>query len=168
MTMKTRLIIMCCLALCVTGAMAQENDDTLKVVEKKVVETVKDEPVYDVVETMPVFMGAVIDVTNKKGKTKQVKIPGGDEGLRQYIYNYNVLKYPEDAEKNGKQGRVICTFIIEKDGSVTNVKSINSVYPSLDNEAVRVFQNMPKWEPGKQNGKPVRVRYTYPITFRLN
>jgi len=161
--MKTKLVIAYCFSLLVSGAMAQENNDTLKEREKKVVEAV--EPVFDVVEKMPIFMGAVIDVTNKKGKTKTIKIRGGDSGLPEY-FSY-VINYPEEAVKKGAQGRVVCTFVVEKDGSITNVRVSRGVDPSLDKEAVRVIQNMPKWEPGMQNGKPVRVRYTLPVTFRL-
>ncbi len=65
------------------------------------------------------------------------------------------------------QGCVICTFVIERDGSITGVRVIRSVDPSLDKEAVCVIKSMPKWEPGKQNGKAVRVSYTTPVTFRL-
>ena len=77
------------------------------------------------------------------------------------------IKYPVVTEENGIQGRVVCTFVVERDGSITDVKVIKSVDPSLDKEAMRVLKSMPKWIPGKQNGSSVRVRYTVPVTFRL-
>ena len=71
------------------------------------------------------------------------------------------------AEENGIQGRVVTTFVVERDGSISDVKVIKSVDPSLDKEAVRVVKSMPKWNPGKQNGAAVRVKFTLPVTFRL-
>lgn len=102
--------------------------------------------VFDVVEQMPSFKG-------------------GDEALLNFL-NLNV-HYPIEAEENGIQGRVVCSFVVERDGSITEVKVTKSADPSLDKEAVRVLQSMPKWIPGTQNGKPVRVKYTTPVTFRL-
>ena len=78
------------------------------------------------------------------------------------------IKYPEQAMKEGIQGRVAVRFIVEKDGSISDVKPILSVHPLLNKEAVRVVKSMPKWTPGKQNGKPVRVRFNLPIMFKLN
>jgi TonB family protein len=78
------------------------------------------------------------------------------------------VKYPEEAFNKGIEGRVILTFIVEKDGSISNVKVAKSVNEVIDAEAVRVVENMPKWKPGKQNGKEVRVKYTIPVTFRLS
>ena len=75
--------------------------------------------------------------------------------------------YPEIAEKNGVQGRVVVTFVVEKDGSITEAKIVKSVDQSLDEEAFRVVKSMPKWKPGMCNGEPTRVKYTVPITFRL-
>ena len=107
----------------------------------------QEKKVFDVVEQMPHF-------------------PGGDAALMQFLREN--IKYPETAEKNGIQGRVICTFVVENDGSVTNVQILRSVDDLLDEEAVRVIQAMPKWVPGKQNGEPVFVKYTLPITFKLD
>ena len=90
--------------------------------------------------------------------------PGGDPV--RWI-NKNV-KYPVIAQENGIQGKVFVQFVIEKDGSITNVKVLRGVDASLDKEAVRVVQSMPKWKPGKQRGKPVRVSYNVPINFRLS
>ena len=71
------------------------------------------------------------------------------------------------AEENGVQGRVIVSFVVERDGSITDVKVVKSVDQALDKEAMRVVKSMPRWIPGKQNGQAVRVKYTVPVTFRL-
>ena len=92
--------------------------------------------------------------------------PGGMGALMQFLSSN--IKYPVEAEENGIQGRVICTFVVEKDGSITDVKVAKSVALSIDNEAMRVINSMPNWSPGKQNGALVRVKYTLPITFRLS
>jgi len=102
--------------------------------------------VFDVVEQMPEF-------------------PGGQGALFEYLSKN--IKYPVVAEENGIQGRVIVTFVVERDGSITDVKVVKSVDPSLDKEAQRVVRSMPKWIPGKQNGSAVRVKFTVPVTFRL-
>lgn len=78
------------------------------------------------------------------------------------------LKYPAVAAENGIQGQVLVVFVVEKDGSISNVKIIRSVDPSLDREAVRIVKAMPRWKPGYNNGVPVRVKATLPITFRLD
>jgi protein TonB len=91
--------------------------------------------------------------------------PGGDAALQQYLSKN--IKYPVVAEENGVQGRVIVTFVVERDGSITDVKVVKSVDPSLDKEATRVVKSMPHWIPGKQNGSAVRVKYTVPVTFKL-
>lgn len=80
---------------------------------------------------------------------------------------YNNIVYPEIAKENGVQGRVTLQFEIGKDGKVTNVKVLRGVDSSLDKEAVRVVSNSPKWTPGKQRGKPVKVKYNFPVTFQL-
>ena len=102
--------------------------------------------VFDVVEEMPSF-------------------PGGNAGLMSYL-NSNT-KYPVVAQENGVQGRVIISFVVERDGSISDVKVARSVDPSLDREAQRVVKSMPRWTPGKQNGQTVRVKYTVPVVFRL-
>lgn len=84
-----------------------------------------------------------------------------------FEYLSKSVKYPVVAEENGVQGRVIVSFIVERDGSVTNEKVVKSVDPSLDKEAMRVVRSMPSWKPGKQNGSAVRVQYTIPVTFKL-
>ena len=78
------------------------------------------------------------------------------------------IRYPEDAKESGAQGRVIVSFIVEKDGSISNAKVAKPTYSSLDEEALRVVNAMPKWVPGKQNGEAVRVKYSIPVSFRLN
>ena len=93
------------------------------------------------------------------------KFPGGQAGLFQYLARS--IKYPVIAQKSKEQGRVIIQMVISKDGSLSNIKVLRSVSPSLDAEAVRVVGNMPKWEPGMQKGQPVSVKYTIPIVFRL-
>ena len=99
--------------------------------------------VFDVVEQQPSFNG----------------------NLNQYLSDN--IKYPVVAQENGVQGRVIVQFVVERDGSITDVKVVRSVDPSLDKEAVRVVKSMPRWSPGKQNGQAVRVRFTLPVLFRL-
>ncbi|HRR62720.1 MAG TPA: energy transducer TonB, partial [Paludibacteraceae bacterium] len=77
------------------------------------------------------------------------------------------IRYPVIAQENGIQGRVICQFVVNTDGSIVDIQVVRGVHPSLDEEAVRVIKSMPKWVPGKQRGKPVRVRFTLPINFKL-
>lgn len=93
------------------------------------------------------------------------KFPGGEAKLLEFINKG--IKYPVIAQENGIQGRVICSFVVNRDGSVVDAEVVRGVDPSLDKEALRVINTMPKWTPGKQRGKPVRVKYTVPITFRL-
>lgn len=89
--------------------------------------------------------------------------PGGMSALMKYLADN--VKYPVDAQENGLQGRVVVSFVVERDGSITNVQAVRSVYPSLDSEAIRVVEAMPRWKPGKLNGLPVRVKYNVPVTF---
>ena len=100
--------------------------------------------VFEVVEQMPTF-------------------PGGDPR----IWVGNNIHYPPVAEENGVQGTVVCSFVVETDGSISNVSVVRGVDPSLDKEAVRVIKSMPRWNPGKQEGRPVRVKYTMPLKFQL-
>lgn len=102
--------------------------------------------VFDVVEQMPSF-------------------PGGPSALMKYL-SENV-KYPVVAQENGVQGRVVVSFVVEKDGHITDVRVVRSVDPSLDKEAARVVKSMPTWIPGKQNGSAVRVKYNVPVSFKL-
>ena len=91
--------------------------------------------------------------------------PGGVMALMEFLQKN--VKYPVEAQKKGVEGRVLVSFVVEKDGSLTEIKTVKSVDPLLDEEAVRVVSAMPKWEPGKQKGKPVRVKYNVPISFKL-
>ena len=113
---------------------------------QKTVVAQKNQQVFDVVEQMPEY-------------------PGGMQALLNYLMEN--VKYPEDAEKQKIEGRVIAVFVVETDGSISNVEVVKPVFPSLDAEAVRVLSAMPKWTPGKQSGKAVRVKYTVPINFQL-
>jgi periplasmic protein TonB len=103
-------------------------------------------PIFTVVEAMPEF-------------------PGGDESRIRYLQN--TLKYPQMARESGIQGRVFVTFVVERDGSISDVKVLRGIGGGCDEEAVRVIQQMPKWVPGKQRGKPVRVQFNMPILFKL-
>ena len=104
------------------------------------------EKVFDVVEQMPSF-------------------PGGPSALMEWLSNN--VKYPVVAQENGVQGRVVVSFVVERDGSITDVKVVRGVDPSLDKEASRVVRAMPRWIPGKQNGSAVCVKYNVPVAFRL-
>ncbi|WP_091815447.1 M56 family metallopeptidase [Prevotella communis] len=119
----------------------------LDVVVKTEAQTEPDDKPFDVVEQMPEF-------------------PGGQEALMQFLRQE--VKYPKEAEEKGLQGRVVVRYIIEKDGSISEVEIVKSVNEYLDAEAIRVVNAMPKWKPGKQKGEPVRVKFTLPITFRLS
>lgn len=129
------------------------NDDENGEVIKAKETIVQQEPpkqeenkVFEVVEQMPAF-------------------PGGDAALLKYLSEN--IHYPTVAAENGVQGRVVIGFVVEKDGSITDVNVMKSRDPSLDREAMRVVKSMPKWIPGKQNGSNVRVKYQVPVTFRL-
>ncbi|MBU0765294.1 MAG: energy transducer TonB [Bacteroidetes bacterium] len=94
------------------------------------------------------------------------EFPGGDEALMKFLQSET--KYPVIARENGIEGRVFVEFVIEKDGSVSDVKIKRGVDALLDQEAIRVVNSMPKWKPGKQRGKPVRVQYLVPLNFKLS
>lgn len=104
-------------------------------------------PVFQVVEEMPEFPGGMGECLKFLGKN---------------------IKYPVEAQKAGVQGKVIVQFVVEKDGNIANPKVVRSIDPDLDGEAIRVISIMPKWKPGMQKGQPVRVKYTVPVTFRLD
>ncbi len=93
------------------------------------------------------------------------QFPGGEVGLRQFIAKN--IRYPEEAEKSKIQGIVEVQFLIQKNGEISDVKIIRSVHPLLDEEALRIIKLLPSWEPGKQRGKPVKVLYMIPLSFRL-
>jgi len=131
-----------------------DQGEILKVTQRVETEPVKAEApkpevenkVFDVVEQMPSY-------------------PGGQGALMQFLQSN--IKYPVVAQENGVQGRVTISFVVERDGSITDVAVARSVDPSLDREAMRVVKSMPKWIPGKQNGQAVRVKYNVPVSFRL-
>ena len=104
------------------------------------------DPVYDVCEVLPEF-------------------PGGMEAMMKFVSEN--IKYPAEAHTKGIQGRVLISYVVEKDGSLSNIHVVRSVDPLLDAEALRVANLMPKWKPGKQGGKPVRVKFVLPVTFKL-
>ena len=96
---------------------------------------------------------------------EQPEFPGGQAAMMKFLSDN--IKYPVIAQENGIQGRVICNFVVERDGSITDVQVVRGQDPSLDREAVRVIQQMPRWKRGKQRGSAVRVRFTLPVVFRL-
>lgn len=96
---------------------------------------------------------------------EQPEFPGGNAAMMKFLSDN--IKYPVIAQENGIQGRVITNFVVERDGSITDVQVVRGVDPSLDREAIRVIQSMPKWKAGRQRGSAVRVRFTLPVVFRL-
>ena len=96
----------------------------------------------------------------------QPEFPGGTAALMEYLRKN--IKYPAICRENNIQGRVVVTFVVNKDGSIVDIEIARGVNPSLDKEAVRVISQMPNWKPGYQLGRPVRVRYSLPVNFRLN
>ena len=127
----------------VGGAVLKAKEEIAAPEPPKHVEETK---VFTVVEQMPMF-------------------PGGDAALMSYLANN--IHYPTVAAENGVQGRVVVGFVVERDGSITDVRILRGVDPSLDREAMRVVKSMPRWTPGKQNGSAVRVKYQVPVAFRL-
>lgn len=121
-----------------------EREASEETVEEPAVQ--EDNTVYPTAEVMPSF-------------------PGGDAALMNHLANS--IRYPAIAQENGVQGRVVCSFIVEKDGSLSEVKVLRGVDPSLDKEAVRVIRSLPRWTPGRQNDRTVRVKYSLPVSFRL-
>lgn len=149
-----------------------ENDE--EIVEEKIAESESTTeaisgPVAQV--TGPVATGpVVVEEASDEGEIFQVveqmpEFPGGMQALMAYLSKN--IKYPSVAQDNGIQGRVLVSFVVNKDGSIVDPEVIKSVDAALDKEAMRVIKAMPKWNPGKQRGKPVRVKYTVPVLFRL-
>ena len=116
---------------------------------------------YDIVEVEPEPEEEEVFVVED-----QPEFPGGTAALLEYLRKN--IKYPAICRENNIQGRVIVSFIVNKDGGIVEPEVIKGVNPSLDKEALRVISGMPKWKPGSQRGKPVRVKYTVPVNFRLN
>jgi protein TonB len=131
--------------------LASSEDTGAKVEVKYVAPTVQEEEpeeqtIFEVVEHMPEF-------------------PGGMPALMKYLYDNT--KYPPIAQENGTQGKVIIQFVVNKDGSIVDPVVVRSVDPYLDKEALRVIMTLPKWKPGMQRGKAVRVKFTVPVQFKL-
>ena len=132
-------------------ASTEETGEAMEI--KYVAPTVEEEEdpeeqtIFEVVEQMPEYPN------------------GGMAGLMQFLSKN--IKYPTIAQENGTQGRVTVQFVVNKDGSIVDAKVLRGVDPYLDKEALRVINSMPKWKPGMQRGKPVRVKYTVPVTFKL-
>ena len=124
----------------------EEGGVLVEDLKQVVTEAPVEEEVFDMVEQAPQF-------------------PGGQAELMSWLVKN--IRYPVIAQENGIQGRVICQFVVGSDGSVRDIKVLRSLDPSCDKEAVRVIQSMPKWIPGRQNGKAVSVRYTLPVIFKL-
>ena len=130
----------------------QASDDTQAAVEVKYTpveveeEDVEEQQIFQVVEEMPEFPGGMSECMKFLGKN---------------------IKYPTISQENGVQGRVIVQFVVNRDGSIVDPVVVRGVDPYLDKEALRVIASMPKWKPGKQRGKAVRVKYTVPVMFRL-
>lgn len=114
---------------------------------RKEVEAEDPNKIYDNVEVLPEY-------------------PGGSAAMMRYLAQN--VKYPQAAQENGRQGKVVVQFVVDTDGSIINAHVLTSVDPDLDKEALRVIKSMPRWTPGKQKGKPVRVKYTVPVNFRLS
>ncbi|MBR6118544.1 MAG: energy transducer TonB [Paludibacteraceae bacterium] len=127
-----------------------EDDQAVEIEIAPPAEVVEEEEpedvIFVVVESMPEF-------------------PGGAAAMYKFLSEN--IRYPVIAQENNIQGRVICQFTVNKDGSLVDVEVIRQVDPALDKEAIRVIKAMPKWNPGKQRGKPVRVKYTIPVNFKL-
>ena len=133
------------LVIVVAPARANAQDKKEKTTQTRK-DTTTDDKIYEVCEQMPIF-------------------ESGDAALLKYLTDS--VKYPELAKKHGVQGRVVIGFIVEKDGSLTDVKVLRHVDIALDAEALRVVKGMPKWIPGCQDEQLVRVRYNVPVSFRL-
>ena len=144
--MKPLMIqVLLCLALCVSAQEVVSQDSVANVSQQ---ESTQDNLVFVVVESMPEF-------------------PGGQQMMMKFIAEN--IKYPAEAHQRGLEGRAICQFTVEKDGRVTDGCIVRSTgHKLLDEEALRVISTMPAWKPGMQRGKPVRVKYTVPINFRLS
>lgn len=124
-----------------------DENTEVEIVEIEDEEEAEEIPIFVVVEEMPEF-------------------PGGQLELRKHIANS--VEYPEIAREMDIQGRVFVEFVVDERGKVINAKVVRSVHPALDKEALRVINSLPTWKPGKQRGKPARVKFTLPINFKLN
>ena len=154
-----------------------------KVVQAKVVEK------QNKVKQAKVVQAKVVEKQNKvkQNKVKQAKVvkqqtaqdgqtvelnpdkmpefPGGNKGLAEWLSKNT--KYPKEAKDKNEQGRVVVSFVVDKDGKATDAKVVRSISPTIDKEAMRLIEVMPRWTPGKKDGLPVAVRFTLPMTFKL-
>ena len=130
-----------------TQIQESENPD-FHLVPMDVASDPEEDHIIMIVDEMPKFKGGGID--------------------KFQLYVYTKLRYPKEARENGIDGKVIVSFVINKEGKVTDVKIIRSVDPLLDNEVLRVVKSSPKWTPGKQKGEPVKVQFVLPVTFSLD
>lgn len=154
--------------------LTQENTEAFAKIEKADKGVAVDELVVVAYGNAQRYAQDTTDRDKKKSDTEgdifvvveqQPKFPGGTEAMIQFLSDS--IRYPEEAADRRIQGRVICNFIIKKDGNIGDVNVVRGVDPLLDEEAVRVLESMPKWEPGMQRNKPVDVRFTLPVSFRL-
>ncbi|MCI5909916.1 MAG: energy transducer TonB, partial [Bacteroides thetaiotaomicron] len=167
------------LIIIVRYMMAQKSDEVRK--QSEWIEIVDDtEEVTDNVSVVPdnvnepykvVWIPPVVETEEVVEDVIHVSVevmpefPGGSAELLKYLSTH--IKYPTMSQEMGSQGRVIVQFVVDKDGSITNPTVVRGVDAYLDKEAIRVISGMPKWKPGVQNGKKVRVKYTVPVVFRL-
>lgn len=153
--MTTRPLIL--LPLLFTGLYTMAQEDTL---DTRIVPYIDHEP-------------AAIDATPLEPDSTRVlmlvevmpEFPGGMTALSEFVSRE--LRYPKEARKKGVEGRVVVTFVVEKDGTISNARVLRGIGSGCDEEAVRVVQQMPTWKPGQQGGKPVRVQFNLPIRFKL-
>lgn len=146
--------------------------ETLIIVEDDVEVAAIDFSQYD--DEVPVVIQAPIEVAIEEEDDdvifmvveKNPEFPGGQAAMMRWISEN--LRYPVIAQESGIQGRVTLQFVVNTDGSIVDIQVVRGVDPSLDREAVRVVSQMPRWSPGEQRGRPVRVRFTLPVVFRLN
>jgi len=143
-----------------------DNTAALGAKDAKGIEDVNKEAVrHEVVEEKPVEKPKDEGPVNVAMVEQKPSFPGGDAAMMKWLGEN--ISYPAAASEEGVEGRVTVQFIVEKDGSVSNVIVVRGKHPALDAEAVRVVKKMPKWTPGRNNGQPVRVTYNLPVTFRL-
>lgn len=142
------------------GVLTREGtytDDVLDT-EKRYTDDAVEPALYNVVTKQPRFPGCGLGTDEERKKCAETK-------MLQFIYSN--IKYPPFARENGIQGSAYIRFVVEKDGSISNIKTVRGICTDIKNECERVIRMMPTWEPGEQNGKPVRVRFTLPIKFKL-
>lgn len=156
---RTALFFALGLLASVVGVNAQVIDDNADVVVMSVEEQPMWVEILEVTEPEP-DENAIFQVVET-----QPEFPGGMAELMKYLQKN--IRYPQICKERRVQGRVIVQFVVNADSTITDVNVVKPVNPYLDQEAVRVVKAMPKWNPGKQRGEPVRVRFTLPVTFRL-